>query len=108
MVPTGLPCILRVIAQFVPLNPRSGLGEKIDSAHVVPMGVADHHVGNLLGFNARQANGLIGAQVILDRPFLEPALPVKTTVEENISPASADQPQSVNGIYFFALGRTDD
>ena len=84
------------------------MGEKIDSSHVVPVCVTDDHISDVLGSHSRQAHGLIGSQVILDRPFLEPALPMKAAVEENIPPAATDQPKGVDGVDFLILGRADD
>src|SRR5579863_6575164 len=107
MVPARLPGFSGVIAKFLLLYPHVGLGEKIDSSHVVPVGMTDHHIGDVLGFHTRKAHGLVGPQVILDGPFLEPALPMKAAVEENISPTAADEPKDVNGVDFLVLGCTD-
>src|SRR2546428_778426 len=95
VLPTGLPCFSRVVSEFVLLNPYGRPRKQIDPAHVIPMRVADHDVRDFVGLHPRELHGFIRAQIIGYRKILEPLLPMESAVEENIPPATADQPRRV-------------
>jgi hypothetical protein len=108
MVPARLPRRAGVVAEFFLLNPHDGLGEEIDSAHVVPVRVADDNVRDFFRVHSSKFHGLAGPEVVLDGPFFKPALAVKAAVEKDIASAAADQPKGVDGVDFFVLGSTHD
>src|ERR1700761_2761912 len=74
---------------------------------MVPMRVAHNDVGDFLRFYAGQFHRFVWTKVILNRPQLEPTLAMKPTVEQNIVPATANQPDRVHRVDLFVFRRPD-
>jgi hypothetical protein len=108
VVSAWLPGWSGIVSEFVLLNPDDRLGEKIDPAHVIPMGVTDHHVGDLLRADSSQPHSFVGWHVVFDGKLLEPAVAMKTAIEKNIAAGAADQPHDGDGIDRLILGGTHD
>jgi hypothetical protein len=108
VVSIWLPGWSGVVPEFLLLNPDNGLGEEIDPAHVIPVGVTDHHVGNLFGLDSSQPHSFVGWQIVFDRKLLKPAVAMKAAIEKNIAAGAADQPHDGDGIDLFILGGTHD
>jgi hypothetical protein len=95
-MPSEWPGIAGVVGELVALNPDRGLREQVDATHVVPMGMADDHVGHLFRRDARKSQGIIRTQVVFDRPQLEPARSVKAAVEQDDAVRATNEPERVN------------
>ena len=104
MLPSRLPSFAGVVAELFLLNPDGRASKQVDAAQVIPMGMTDDHVGDFFGLNSGEAHGLVGAQVVHDRPEFKPAVAVKSGVEQDIAAAASDQPDSVDAVDFFVFG----
>lgn len=104
VLPSRLPGFAGVVAELVLLNPDGRASKQVDAAQVIPMGMTDDHVGDFFGLNPREAHGLVGAQVVCDRPEFKPAVAMKSGVEQDIAAAASDQPDGVDVVDFFVFG----
>src|SRR5215468_7872877 len=90
MMAAGLPRVSRVISELLLLNPDRCFWEKINTAHVVPMGVADDDVGDLFGLDAGQLHCFVGSNVVCRWKRFEESIVVKAAVKEDVAAAAAD------------------
>jgi len=61
VIAAGLPGIAGVVAKFILLDPDGCVREEVDAAHVIPVGVADDDVGDLVGLDPGEFHGVVGA-----------------------------------------------
>src|SRR5579863_1710883 len=108
MIAAGLPGGVRVVPVLLFLNPDRGLREEIDPTHVVPVRMADDDVRHFGGVDSRQAHSLIRPHVVCDLPELEPALPMKAAVEQDVVAAAPDQPDDEGDVELFTGRSADD
>ena len=106
MISAGLPGLNRVIPKFLLLNPDRCFGKEIDAAEVVPVSVADDHVGDFFGWDTSKLHGFVGADVFRGGKVFEESLAVIAAVKENVATTAPNEPDDHGDIYFFAFGRT--
>src|SRR5215471_11776172 len=90
MMTARLPRVSRVISELLLLNPDRCFWEKVNAAHVVPMGVADDDVGDLLRLDAGQLHCFVGANVVCRWKRFEESIVVKAAVKEDVAAAAPD------------------
>lgn len=64
VIAAGLSRVARVVAVLLLLDPHRRLGEKVDAAQMVPVGMADDDVSDFVGLDARKVYGFIGANIV--------------------------------------------
>src|SRR5579863_7011017 len=96
VISAGLPRVTRVIMELLLLDPDCRLRKQIDAAHVIPMRMAHHDVGDFFRLHAGEFRSFVRAQIILDRPEFEPSLAMETAVEEDVVAATANQPDGIH------------
>ncbi len=101
-----LPGGTGVVGELGPLDPDRRLREKVDPAHVIPVGVADDQVGDVLRFDARQPHRLVRREEIGYGEALEPDRPMKPGVEEDDAAAALDEPEDHGDVGLLLLRRT--
>ncbi len=93
VLPSPLPRRSSVVSVFLFLDPESGIWKQVDTSHMVPMGMGNDDIGDLAGFNPREANRRIRTDVVRDFILLDPLLPIKTGIQEDVASLSPDQPE---------------
>src|SRR5215469_13403804 len=104
MIASRLPSGTRVVPKFFLLNPDGGFRKEIDSAHVVPVGVADDDVRDFFRLDTSEFDGFVRPNEILDGQFLEPAFAMEAAVQEDVVPAAANQPNDEHDVDLLVFG----
>ena len=74
---------------------------------MIPVGVADHNVGDRIGLHTGSFHGFVGAQVILHGEVLQKSVAVIPAIEKDGVAATPDQPYDHGDIDFLILGSAD-
>ena len=104
----GLPRLPGVISKLFFLNPHRRLGKQIDATQVVPVGVADHHVGHIFGLHSGKFHRFVRPQEIGDGKIFGPLFAMKSAVEKDVVAAAANQPNYEGDVHLLVFRCAND
>jgi hypothetical protein len=97
-----LPGLAGIILQLVFLDPDFRFRKQIEAVGVIPMNVADDHVGDVLGLQTYLFQGLGRLDEIRWMPTADEFVAIESAIEKNVFAGAFDQPD-VHGDVHFAI-----